>query len=166
MGIHKEGKMKYYIAFDIGCIERGEPSKLIGIYNSYEKANDACAKARKIQQKSWTGQHAFDVFEWDGEVNKGEYEISDKTNARLYRRKFGLIEAMQYDGANSEDIAMWIHESVYTWRINKDQLYIKFYHDVCYELLVSIGDWLVKDAAGVFSVCDEDVFRVTFEKVN
>ena len=60
-----------YIAFDIGCIECGEPSKLIGIFDSREKAQAACDEAEEIQQKpeNWTGEHWCEVFEWDGKIS-------------------------------------------------------------------------------------------------
>jgi hypothetical protein len=54
--------MKKYLAFDIGCIECGEESQVIGIYSRRSEAQDAAAKAREKQAKNWEGQHSFEVF--------------------------------------------------------------------------------------------------------
>lgn len=55
--------MKKYLAFDIGCIECGEESKVIGIFNTKEEVENACEEAEEEQKKHWTGQHSMEVFE-------------------------------------------------------------------------------------------------------
>jgi hypothetical protein len=59
--------MKRFIAMDIGCIECGESSKLIGIYVTKGDAENAIIKPKEEQAKNWTGEHKFIIFE--GELN-------------------------------------------------------------------------------------------------
>lgn len=54
---------KFYLAMDIGCIECGESSKVIGIYKAELEAETACNLAEIEQAKDWHGQHHFKVFE-------------------------------------------------------------------------------------------------------
>ncbi len=58
----KKEKLNLYLAFDVGCIECGEESSVVGIFNTKEEAERACRKAEKKQEKNWTGQHSFEVF--------------------------------------------------------------------------------------------------------
>ena len=55
--------MKRYLAFDIGCIECGESSSVIGIYYTEDEADTAAQEARIEQRANWTGQHSIEVFE-------------------------------------------------------------------------------------------------------
>ncbi len=52
-----------YLAFDIGCIECGEKSRVIGVFDTRKKAQNSADKAEKIQRENWEGQHYFEVFE-------------------------------------------------------------------------------------------------------
>ena len=68
--------MKYYVLVDIGCIECGEESAVIGIYTSKKKAQRIRREHEKRQNESWNGQHIFEIFEID-EIDKTykiEYE--------------------------------------------------------------------------------------------
>lgn len=55
--------MKAYLAFDIGCIECGEESRVIGTFKTRKGAESACAKASKKQKENWEGEHYMQVFE-------------------------------------------------------------------------------------------------------
>jgi len=55
--------MKKYLAFDIGCLECGESSDVVGIFETRKEAEAAAEKAHEEQKKNWTGQHSFEVFE-------------------------------------------------------------------------------------------------------
>ena len=55
--------MKYYVAVDIGCIECGEESDVLGIFTTKKQAQKELNKASKAQQINWTGQHHFKMFE-------------------------------------------------------------------------------------------------------
>ena len=52
-----------YLAFDIGCIECGESSAVVGVYDTKEEAENAAEKAREAQRNDWHGEHSFEVFE-------------------------------------------------------------------------------------------------------
>ena len=52
-----------FVAVDIGCIECGEDSNVLGIFATKEQADKVCDKAREEQLKNWRGQHIFEVFE-------------------------------------------------------------------------------------------------------
>jgi hypothetical protein len=58
---------KKYLAMDIGCIECGEESAVIGIYDTEEQANKAIKKyinpRHKWGKEGRTGQHFEEVFE-------------------------------------------------------------------------------------------------------
>ena len=55
--------MIVFVAVDIGCLECGESSSVLGIYGTEEKARQICEEAKVAQAKNWNGQHAFLVFE-------------------------------------------------------------------------------------------------------
>lgn len=55
--------MKPWLAFDIGCIECGEESKPVGLFDTEEEALAAAKTAEEIQSADWHGQHYFDVFD-------------------------------------------------------------------------------------------------------
>jgi hypothetical protein len=52
-----------YLAFDIGCIECGEESAVIGVYDTAQAAETACEAAAVKQKADWHGQHSMQVFE-------------------------------------------------------------------------------------------------------
>jgi hypothetical protein len=52
-----------YLAFDIGCIECGEQSAIIGVYDTEGAAKAACEIAAAKQADDWHGQHSMEVFE-------------------------------------------------------------------------------------------------------
>lgn len=61
-GIAEERARSRFLAFDIGCIECGEPSDVIGLYETLEDAQQACATAEAKQRADWRGQHRMEVF--------------------------------------------------------------------------------------------------------
>lgn len=66
---------KLFVAVDVGCIECGEESAVIGVFTTEEKATTVLDEHRKRQCKKWRGQHSFECFEIDGidVVNRVEY---------------------------------------------------------------------------------------------
>ena len=52
----------YWVAVDIGCLECGESSNVLGIFTDESKAIIACDEAAEIQRKDWHGEHYFDVW--------------------------------------------------------------------------------------------------------
>jgi hypothetical protein len=55
--------MKYWLAFDIGCIECGEGSGPLGLFKTKEEALQVADKAREAQAADWSGEHHFEVYE-------------------------------------------------------------------------------------------------------
>lgn len=51
-----------YLAFDIGCMECGETSKVIGVYNTEKEAEQAITLEEELQSENWRGQHDFEVY--------------------------------------------------------------------------------------------------------
>ena len=56
-----------YVLVDIGCIECGEKSSLLGIFNNLKEANEIKEKCEEIQEKYWTGEHSFEIYECNKE---------------------------------------------------------------------------------------------------
>ena len=67
--------MTIYIAFDIGCIECGEPSAVLGAFKTKRSAQKICNEHRERQQDEWHGQHYFEVFSLEriGKTQRVEY---------------------------------------------------------------------------------------------
>lgn len=66
-----------WIAIDVGCIECGESSALIGVYISKDLADAACAKYAEVDERDGdgyygfftNGQHHTRVFGWNGDLS-------------------------------------------------------------------------------------------------
>ena len=63
-----------YILVDVGCIECGEPSNIIGTYQFKEHAI-AVRDTYRIDGDSWgrpewRGQHSLNIFEYSEQENK------------------------------------------------------------------------------------------------
>jgi hypothetical protein len=52
----------YYVAVDIGCLECGEDSAVLGIFTERAHAEAALQDAWTKQEATWRGHHAFEVF--------------------------------------------------------------------------------------------------------
>lgn len=52
-----------YVALDIGCMECGERSGLIGFYTTRTGAESAVRDARDRQSLDWQGQHEFLILD-------------------------------------------------------------------------------------------------------
>lgn len=62
-----DGAVKKYLAFDIGCIECGEESGVVGIYPTELEAKAAITEyldgGTSWGRTGWIGQHSVEVFE-------------------------------------------------------------------------------------------------------
>ncbi len=65
--------MKYAV-LDIGCIECGEQSAILGIFDDQQKAKEVMKKYEEIQRVNWTGQHYFEIVE----VKEENVELYDE----------------------------------------------------------------------------------------
>lgn len=63
-----------YVVVDIGCIECGEQSGVLGIFTDKKQAEEVQKKYREIQSNNWTGQHYFEIFE----VKEENIELYDE----------------------------------------------------------------------------------------
>ena len=63
-----------YVVLDIGCIECGEQSAILGIFDNKQKAKEVMEKYEKIQSSNWTGQHHFEIME----VKEENIELYDE----------------------------------------------------------------------------------------
>lgn len=63
---------KVYVAMDIGCLECGESSDLLGIFTRKEEAEQVLEIAKKKQEDDWHGEHSFELFEYVEEVPGNE----------------------------------------------------------------------------------------------
>jgi hypothetical protein len=59
----KEKMIKRWLAFDIGCIECGEESGVIGTFDTEAEAEHAADAAEIDHEKNWHGQHCFMVYD-------------------------------------------------------------------------------------------------------
>jgi hypothetical protein len=67
-----------YIAFDIGCIECGEPSGIVGVFDDEQEAAAACNLAEEKQAADWHGQHRFEVYDTEDRKDYSFYaEVPD-----------------------------------------------------------------------------------------
>ena len=60
-----------YVAVDVGCIECGESTSVLGIYTSKDRCEAVLEEARIAQEKDWSGQHSFECHEVAG-ITQGE----------------------------------------------------------------------------------------------
>jgi hypothetical protein len=65
--------MTFFVAVDIGCIECGEETNVLGVFINRQKAQSVLNKHKKRQNNNWVGQHSFELFELD-EIDK-EYKV-------------------------------------------------------------------------------------------
>lgn len=63
-----------YVVLDIGCIECGEQSAILGIFDDKKKAEKVRDKYSEIQENNWQGQHFFEIVE----IKEENVELYDK----------------------------------------------------------------------------------------
>ena len=52
-----------FMVFDIGCLECGEASDIVGFFTTTDEAVLRATDAEKEQKEDWHGQHAFVIFD-------------------------------------------------------------------------------------------------------
>ena len=52
-----------YVAVDVGCIECGESSAVLGVFTDRTTAEEVMEAAQAAQAENWSGQHDFFVQE-------------------------------------------------------------------------------------------------------
>lgn len=63
-----------YVAVDIGCIDCGEESAVLGVFESKEKAEEVISDHIERWSKNCNGDHDFEIFEVDGLNNECRVE--------------------------------------------------------------------------------------------
>jgi hypothetical protein len=66
----------FYVAVDVGCIECGEYSNVLGIFTTESKAQEVVDDHCNRQKDNWCGEHSFKVFEVEqiDEIKRVEYK--------------------------------------------------------------------------------------------
>lgn len=62
---------KLYVVVDVGCIECGEVTNVLGVFTDENKACDVLDEHEKRQEENWRGEHRFNIYE----VNEIDQEI-------------------------------------------------------------------------------------------
>ena len=52
-----------YVVVDVGCLECGEESSVLGIFTDRKKAEEIMKKCKEYQSEHWMGQHYFFIEE-------------------------------------------------------------------------------------------------------
>lgn len=77
-----------YVAVDIGCIECGEASALLGVYKIEEAAWQVCRIAvERNHEAGRHGQHHFLVFDTTNPDDYSEFSCDDFAPAEQARRR-------------------------------------------------------------------------------
>lgn len=62
--------VRRFMAYDEGCYECGEPSGVIGFYDTETEAVAAVERAELRQKENWQGQHWMHVIDlWNPEMS-------------------------------------------------------------------------------------------------
>lgn len=77
-----------------------------------------------------------------------------------FRKKPVVIEAVQWTGSNSFEIAQFMNESLYGEWVNEVSI-----RTLEGTMTASIGDWIIKGVSGEFYPCKPDIFEKTYEAV-
>lgn len=85
-----------------------------------------------------------------------------------YRKRPIAIQAVQFDGTNTDQIAEWtdgMFGSVYPDDRTDDPEIVATVFDQLHSTWVGVkkGDWIIRGIQGEFYPCDADVFAQTYE---
>lgn len=79
-----------------------------------------------------------------------------------YRKKPEEIEAIQFTGENSRDIAIFTESRISSF-FGSDNLTI---HAISGVMLIYKNNWLIKRVNGILEFCDDDEFNEIYERVD
>jgi len=77
-----------------------------------------------------------------------------------FRKKPVVIEAVQYDGANSVEIEKFSEGSIVKSGGKSDEMHVTTLEGLVYAVT---GDWIIKGVNGEFYPCKPDIFEKTYE---
>ena len=78
---------------------------------------------------------------------------------KQYRKKPVVIEAIKYDGTNENQIIEWATPHVFR---RYDKLAVVTLEG---DMLVTVGDYIIKGVKGEFYPCKADIFDLTYEGI-
>jgi len=83
---------------------------------------------------------------------------------KKYRKRPVIIEAVQYDGTNSNEIINWIesHGGEVGFSTYTQELVIRTLEGV---MRASKDDYIIKGVKGEFYPCKPDIFNKTYEEI-
>lgn len=61
--------MKNWMVFNIGCIECGVSSDVVGLYETYDEAKAVADKLDEVHSWRQGGQNSYEVFDLSAEPN-------------------------------------------------------------------------------------------------
>jgi len=79
--------------------------------------------------------------------------------ANRYRKKPVEIEAVQYTGDNFQDLAEFVGKDLV---VGVSGMYIRTLEG---DMLISIGDYVIRGVNGEFYPCKPDIFEKTYEEI-
>jgi hypothetical protein len=77
-----------------------------------------------------------------------------------YRKKPVIIDVIQFDGYNNRECVLFIGEDNYDNKLN----YLNI-NTLEGNMRVSKGDYIIKGVKGEFYPCKQDIFEMTYDKV-
>ena len=77
-----------------------------------------------------------------------------------FRKKPVVIEAVQYDGANSVEIENFSEGAIVKNGGKSDEMHVTTLEGLVYAVT---GDWIIKGVNGEFYPCKPDIFDKTYE---
>jgi hypothetical protein len=81
---------------------------------------------------------------------------------KKYRKKPVIIDAVQFDGENSAEIASWMNENKGRAVVTTAGISI---HTLEGWMLAVTDDWVIRGVKGEFYPCKPDIFDATYEEV-
>lgn len=98
---------------------------------------------------------------WEQMFKNYVEEEEEKTTSILYVKKPIVIEAIQFDGYNTEEIKSFCGDSCMTGFLDKIVI-----HTLEGNMNASIGDYIIKGINGEFYPCKPDIFEKTYNKLD
>ncbi len=77
---------------------------------------------------------------------------------------YQAVEALQYTGANQEEVFKFCQKA-HLDEVKPDEKAILIPHAVAGSYYAKPGDWILETADGEFSVCRDERFKRTYERV-
>lgn len=79
----------------------------------------------------------------------------------IFRKKPVVIEAIQYTGANVDEVLQFAEDASWEYDFGFNKIVIETLEG---EMIASVGDWVIKGVNGEFYPCKPDIFSKTYEE--